>query len=184
MSDTRQLSGWFAARRRGARRGGPYLLVGPLAVLALMWAASSAQAYVFDGGFVSAADTPLSTHEPTYFFGSVAATIKFPGMPVQGEVIRPSTIFLFADGSWALVKLHWTGWGSNSAHARGTSSASNGIPNQAQGKRILTPAKITLSNPGPFFGRQVYRCFRVQVQPPATDLHGCLTGHNGYWFLG
>jgi hypothetical protein len=164
--------------------------VAPLVVLALMWAASSAHGRpAFDAPRPAAmpkggAGTPRSTHEPTYFFSSVAATIKFPGMPVQGEVIRPSTIFLFADGSWALVKLHWTGWGSSVAHAKGISSASNGIPDQAKGKRINTPAQISLSSPGRFFGREVYRCFRLQVQPPATDLHGCLTGHHGYWVLG
>lgn len=127
--------------------------------------------------------TQSTTQQPTYFFGSVAATIKMPGMPVQGEVIRPSRIYLFADGSWALVKLRWTGWGSNVAHAKGISSASNGNPSQAQGKRILTPAQITLSSPGTFFGREVYRCFRLTVQPPATDLHGCLTDRHGYGFF-
>lgn len=134
-------------------------------------------------GLAVDARTLQNTYQPTYFFGSVAATIKMPGMPVQGEVIRPSRIYLFADGSWALVKLHWTGWGSKLAHANGTSSASNGIPNQAQGKRILTPAQITLSSRGLFFGREVYRCFRLKVRPPATELHGCLTGHHGYWTL-
>src|SRR5947209_6651889 len=51
-------------------------------------------------------------HQPIYFFPNVAAIIKAPGQPVQTEVIRPSTIFLFADGSWYLQSLRWTGWGS------------------------------------------------------------------------
>jgi hypothetical protein len=122
-------------------------------------------------------------HQPIYFFFNVALIIKAPGQPVQTEVIRPSTIGLFADGSWYLEKLRWTGWGSKVAHANGISNASNGIPSQAQGKRIKTPAQITLSHPGRFFGRTVYRCYQLTVPPPATDLHGCLTGHNGYWLI-
>lgn len=76
------------------------------------------------------------------------------------------------------------GRGSKVAHANGISSASTGNPSQAQGKRIRTPAQITLSSPGRFFGREVYRCYRLKLQPPTTDLHGCLTGTHGYWSLG
>ena len=124
-----------------------------------------------------------ATRRRIYFWPNVAAGIRSPGQPAMPEVIRPSTIILFADGSWALVKLHWTGWGSAVAHAKGISSASNGIPNQAQGKRIKTPAQITLSNPGRFFGREVYRCYRLKVRAPATDLHGCVQGLKGFWFF-
>lgn len=122
-------------------------------------------------------------NQPIYFFASVAAIIKAPGQPIETEVIRPSTIDLFADGSWVLEKLRWTGWGTTVAHANGVSSASNGNPSQAQGQRIKTPAQITLSHPGSFFGRTIYRCYQLTVPPPATDLHGCLTGHNGYWSI-
>ncbi len=130
---------------------------------------------------------PIVAHGATrrriYFWANVAAEIRAPGQPAMPEVIRPSTIILFADGSWALVKLHWTGWGSPVAHASGTSSASNGIPNQAQGKRIKTPAQITLSKPGRLFGHEVYRCYQLKVRPPATDLRGCVQGHKGFWFF-
>jgi hypothetical protein len=121
--------------------------------------------------------------QPIYFWGSVANTIRAPGLLPLPEVIRPSVILLFADGSWDIGHLHWKGWGSSVAHASGISSASNGIPNVAQGKRINTPGQITLSHPGRFFGREVYRCFALTVQPPATDLHGCLEGHGGYYYL-
>jgi hypothetical protein len=120
---------------------------------------------------------------PIYFWTSVALTIRAPGQPSLPEVIRPSGIGLFADGSWDIDHLHWTGWGSSVTRAQGISSASNGIPNQAQGKRITTPGQITLSNPGQFYGHEVYRCFKLTVPPPATSLHGCLTGHSGYWLL-
>ena len=122
-------------------------------------------------------------NQPIYFFDNVAAIIKAPSQPIEPEVIRPSTIYLFADGSWVLEKLQWTGWGTQVAHANSVSSASNGNPSQAQGQRIETPAQITLSHPGSFFGHTVYRCYQLTVPAPATDLHGCLTGHNGYWSI-
>jgi hypothetical protein len=121
--------------------------------------------------------------QPIYLWGNIALTIRAPGQPSQPEVIRPSGIVLFADGSWDIEHLHWTGWGSSVAHANGISSASNGIPNQAQGKRIKTPAQITLSNPGRFYGHEVYRCVKLTVPSPATSEHLCLTGQHGYWFL-
>lgn len=121
---------------------------------------------------------------PLYFWGSVAATIKAPGQSALPLVIRPSVIVLFADGSWDVDHLRWTGWGSGVARASGISSASNGVPNQAQGKRIKTPARVTLSNPGRFGGHEAYRCFQLTVPSyPASDQHLCLTGHAGYWFF-
>jgi hypothetical protein len=121
--------------------------------------------------------------QPVYFWGSVAAPIKGPGLHAQAAVIRPSLIFMFADGSWDIDHLHWTGWGSSVARASGISSASDGIPNQAQGKRIKKPAQITLSNPGRFQGHEVYRCFKLTVPPPATSERLCLKDQGGYWFL-
>jgi hypothetical protein len=118
-----------------------------------------------------------------YFWGSVAATIRAPGQPPQPEVVRPSLIFMFADGSWGIERLHWTGWGSSVAHASGISSASNGIPNMAEGKRIKKPAQITLSSPGRFYGHEVYRCFKLTVAAPATSERLCLKDQHGYWFL-
>jgi hypothetical protein len=126
---------------------------------------------------------PGLEHQPVYFFLNVAAIIEAPGQPVQTEVIRPSRIGLYADGASYLQNLRWTGWGSNVAHADGINSTSNGNPSIAQGKRTTTPAQITLSHPGRFFGRTVYRCYQLKVARPATGLHGCLTGHNGYWSM-
>jgi len=126
-----------------------------------------------------------ATPQPIYFWSDVAATISAPGQPPEApELIRPSVILLFADGSWDVEHLHWTGWGSSVARATGISSASNGIPNQAQGKRIKAPAQVTLSNPGPFKGHEVYRCFTLTIPShPASDLNLCLAGHGGYWGL-
>jgi hypothetical protein len=119
--------------------------------------------------------------QPIYFWGSVIAPVN---APYNFRVIRPSTIGLFRDGSWYVDHLHWTGWGSSVAQARGISNASNGIPNQAQGKRIKTPAQVTLSNPGRFQGHEVYRCFQLTVPAfPASDQHLCLKRSGGYWWL-
>jgi hypothetical protein len=120
--------------------------------------------------------------QPIYFFSNTINPIN----KQNPLVIRPSGFTMFEDGSWDLQGLRWTGWGSSVAHANGISSASNGIPNQAQGKRIKTPAQVTLSNPGRFQGHEVYRCFTLTVPShPASDQHLCLTGpHGGYWYLG
>jgi hypothetical protein len=125
--------------------------------------------------------------QPIYFWRSTVAAVSVPkgqGPLSNTRVIRPSLIYMFADGSWDIDHLRWTGWGSRVAHARGISSASNGIPSQAQGKRIKRPARVTLSKPGRFQGHEVYRCFRLSVPAaPSTDQHLCLAGHHGFYYL-
>jgi hypothetical protein len=142
-------------------------------------------AFALTGVLPAIAQAGASLPQPIYFWGSVAATIKAPAQPPgTSQVIRPPAIAIFADGSWVVVNLRWTGWGSSVARANGVSSASNGIPNQAQGKRIRTPARVTLSNPGRFQGHEVYRCFTLTVSAPATSEHLCLTHSGGYYYLG
>jgi hypothetical protein len=126
---------------------------------------------------------PATATKQVYFWQSVAATLRAPGQPSEPEMVRPSLIYLFADGSWFIDDLNWTGWGSSVATGSGTSSASTGNPSQAGGNRITTPGKISLSDPGQFYGREVYRCYQLTVPPPATELHGCLTDNGGYWAL-
>src|SRR5690348_4268612 len=82
--------------------------------------------------------------QPIYFWANVVAVIKAPNQPALPEVVRPALILLAEDGSADVQDLHWTGWGTSLAHATGISSASNGIPNMAQGKRITKPAQVTL----------------------------------------
>jgi hypothetical protein len=123
--------------------------------------------------------------QPIYFWYSVVATISAPGQRPAPEVIRPSVIGMFADGSWDIDHLHWTGWGSSVANAQGISSKSNGIPNVAEGKRTKKPAQVILSNPGRFQGREVYRCFTLTVPShPAFDQHLCLERAGSGWALG
>jgi hypothetical protein len=133
-------------------------------------------------GSASAADAAIP--QPVYFWQSTAATIAGPGQPSLPPVIRPKTIALFADGSWDVEQLRWSGWGSSVAHATGISSASNGIPNQAEGKRITSAARVTLSDPGTFEGREVYRCFTLTIPSrPASDQHLCLRQEGDSWYL-
>ena len=111
--------------------------------------------------------------QPIYFFTDTAEPIN----KQNPLVIRPSGFVMFQDGSWVLEGLHWAGWGSSVAHATGVSNASNDIPDVASGKRIKTPAYVTLSNPGRFQGHEVYRCFTLTVPSfPQSDQHLCL-GH-------
>src|SRR5258708_24161441 len=89
-------------------------------------------------GLTAPALTQGAVPQPIYFWANVAATISAPGQPPAAEVIRPAGILMFADGSWDIDHLHWTGWGTSVAHATGISSKSKGIPTQAQRKRLTT----------------------------------------------
>jgi hypothetical protein len=131
-----------------------------------------------------AAVSSAALPHPIYFWSSTAEVIHGPGQLPAPEVKRPSVIGMLADGSWAIIHLRWTGWGTRVAHATGTSSASNGNPNQAEGKRTNRPAKVALSHPGQFRGDEVYRCFTLTVRShPASDQHLCLTRSGRYWYL-
>lgn len=66
------------------------------------------------------------------------------------------------------------------ARARGLSSSSNDDPNAAEGKRIITWAKVRLSQPGVFRGHRVYRCIRITVPRPAHYPPACLQRHDRY----
>jgi hypothetical protein len=124
--------------------------------------------------------------QPISFWASVASAVSVPKGQIAGNrrVVRPKAILLFADGSWYVEKLHWDGWGTRVARATGVSNASNGIPDQASGKRIKSRATVTLSDPGRFKGHEVYRCFDLKVPSHhASDMHLCLQGVHGYWYL-
>jgi hypothetical protein len=122
---------------------------------------------------------PPASGRKVYFFANPGGLPSHP----RELVMRPSNLLLFQDGSWVLSGLRWTGWGSRVAHATGTSDSSNGIPDQADGARLRTPARLTLSNPGRFEGRELYRCFRLTVPHPASSGHWCLTRNHGLVLL-
>ncbi len=112
---------------------------------------------------------------PIYFWANLGYPVKSPvrGFP-NPPVIRPSTFIIFEDGSWEIEKLHWTGWGSPVAKATGKSNADTDEPNVAEGKRIITSAKVILYDPGTFRGRRVYRCIRIKLEKPAKFPTSCL----------
>jgi hypothetical protein len=124
---------------------------------------------------------------PIYFWSSTADAVSVPkGAVSQGNarVIRPSVIAMHADGSWDIDHLRWSGWGRRVAHATGISNASNGIPSEAQGRRIKRPADLTLSDPGRFEGHEVYRCFTLTVPTfPGSDERLCLKDQGGYHYF-
>jgi hypothetical protein len=129
---------------------------------------------------LSATGAQAALPQPIYFFTDTAEPINNRN-PL---VIRPSGFLMFQDGSWVLERLHWTGWGSSVAHATGVSNASNDIPDVASGKRIKSPAYVTLSNPGRFRGHEVYRCFSLSVPAfPPSDQHLCLGHANGVYIM-
>jgi hypothetical protein len=130
--------------------------------------------------FVLPAAAQRALPQPIYFFSDTATVIN----KQNPLVIRPSGFLMFQDGQWVLERLHWTGWGSSAAHATGVSNSSNDIPDAARGRRIKTPAEVTLSNPGRFRGHEVYRCFMLTVRShPTSDQHLCLKRTGSLWLL-
>ena len=61
--------------------------------------------------------------------------------------MRPSTILLFADGSFALEKITWSSWTATGASGSGTLYVSNGNPSMATGAKSYIPVSIVLSAP-------------------------------------
>lgn len=118
-----------------------------------------------------------------YFFERPSSPVALVGehMAIPNRLVaRPSGFPLFEDGQWVLEKLHWSGWGSSVARATGKSNSDNDVPNVAEGKRIITWAKVRLSQPGVFHGHKVYRCIRVTVPRPANYPGGCLQRSHRY----
>ena len=109
------------------------------------------------------------------FYPDVANLVPGTSFTKQVPSVRPRLVLMFQDGSWFIDKLHWSSWGGSVARATGISSASNGQPNQAQGKRTNDPASFVLSQPRHLFGRTVYACYELtDPKAPQTDQHDCL----------
>lgn len=116
--------------------------------------------------------------QPVYFFTDLAATINGQ-TPL---VTRPAMLLMVQDGSWFLQHLHWSGWGGSAARASGVSNSSDGSPGAPIGKRITSPAKVVLSDPGAFEGHRIYRCFTLTVPAaPSADQRRCLEAEADVW---
>jgi hypothetical protein len=131
----------------------------------------------------SATHSRRGGHGQIYFFARPSSAVALVGQHLPSPnplVLRPSGFPLFEDGQWVLEKLHWSEWGSPVARARGLSSSSNDDPNAAEGKRIITWAKVRLSQPGVFRGHRVYRCITITVPRPAHYPPACLQRRDRY----
>ena len=116
--------------------------------------------------------------------GSISFFGDFGNMANKSSlVVRPAALYLTEDGSVALIHLQWSGWGTSVAHATGIWSASNGMPSQATGKQITTPARLTLSSPSLILGRRVYRCFQIDPPHPSRDIydHACMQRDGAFY---
>ena len=127
---------------------------------------------------VAAAPALAAGTGPIGFYGDLGNAVGSQGAPV----VRPPMLLLAEDGSVALVRLRWKGWGSPVAQASGVWSASSCSPSCATGKRTELPATLTLSSPGMVNGHLVYRCFRVEPSHKARDMadRGCLQQDGTY----
>jgi hypothetical protein len=114
----------------------------------------------------------------TVSHGRVAGPIYFFRLAgVLGEPrLRPSEIVFAADGNWEVTGLRWHGWGTGVARSDGTSHVNDCIPNCAQGTITLVPAHVTLSNPGRYHNREIYRCYHLYytAKTSAPTDRGCL----------
>lgn len=124
-----------------------------------------------------ASSQPATSQQTVYFYTNILNAINNQ-TPL---VVRPSIFVLFEDGSWYLSGLRWSGWGSGVAHAIGTSNSKKYCTagSTCTTGYSQTPAQVTLSNPGPVLGHEVYRCYQLTTPSyPKSDQHECL-GHLG-----
>ena len=132
------------------------------------------------GGWAPAAHAAVP--QPVRFWSNVSLILGGPGAQRVPLVVRPKTILLTNDGFAGLERLRWKGWGTSVAQATGVSVESGGGPNH--GKAIRNAARVQLSDPGRFHGREVYRCFVLTVSKhPDWGLNLCLTHRGGVWSL-
>jgi hypothetical protein len=156
-----------------ATRLGPYRCTGePAGVTCTV---GSGKGFTIDASGVTLIAPAAVAAHAVYFFAS-----PFGQLPGQ-FVIKPKLLPIFLDGRWVLDRLHWTHWGATVTRATGRSVSSDA----ASGKSVRTWARVTLSNPGPFQGRRVYRCVAVKVPPPARfGPKRCLKGKGAAAYFG
>lgn len=114
---------------------------------------------------------------PLSFYGDIGGVIGNQ----SSTVVHPSSLMLTENGSVALIHLQWSDWGKGIARATGVWSASSCTPNCAAGKRMTSPARLTLWSPGLVSGHWVYRCFQIDPRHPKRDIsdRACIQG-DGY----
>ena len=131
-------------------------------------------ACLFPGGAGAALAHPADSSGQIFLYTNILAPVNATFASNQLQ-IRPAGLLMFQDGSWAIIKLRWSGWGSSVAHASGLSSSTDCKPNCATGKRTDVPAQVTVSSPGVVFGHTVYRCLQLNVpSSPKSSQRYCL----------
>ena len=162
---------------RQSSRVGPYRCTAQ--ATGMTCAVASGRGFALDASGVTQLAPAATAARAIYFFAS-------PFGPLPGQyVIKPKGFPIFLDGQWVLEKLHWSHWGAKVARATGISDSSDDNPDAASGKRIKTHARVTLSNPGRFQGRTVYRCVAIKVPPPASfGPKRCLKGKGAAAYFG
>jgi hypothetical protein len=59
-------------------------------------------------------------------------SVRFQGAVNQGHAVRPSTLWLSADGSLVVLHMRWSGWGGSVAAGSGDADYHGCSPNCAQ----------------------------------------------------
>jgi hypothetical protein len=153
------------------------LLGAAIAVVVAFAAPADAQPAIRGSG----TDRPAA---PIYFYSNLGATVPGPAYAPNTAVVRPTGLLIFQDGSFLIEMLRWTRWGSSVAHATGIASSSTCKPNCATAPRINKPAEVTVSQPKPLLGREVYTCYQLTVpSDPASDQSGCLKPSPGGGYM-
>jgi hypothetical protein len=154
-------------------RLGPYRCTGEAA--GMTCTVASGRGFTIDASGVTLVAPTAAAARTVYFFASPF------GLPPWQFVIKPKLLPIFVDGRWVLDRLRWTHWGARTTRATGRSVSSDA----ASGQSVKTWARVTLSNPGPFQGRTVYRCIAVRVPPPASfGRKRCLKGKGAAAYFG
>jgi hypothetical protein len=69
------------------------------------------------------------------------------GAGPETQAVKPSAIYLSADGSGDLTGIVWSSWTAERAEGSGSIDVNNGVPNMAQGTVVNVPVSIALSAP-------------------------------------
>jgi hypothetical protein len=110
-----------------------------------------------------------------YFYANVGNPMPGSKFMPNPPRIRPTVLIEHEDGSWVIANLKWSSWGGSSARATGISSASSCNPNCADGARTQDPATLVVFKPKRFFGRTVYRCYRLTIAAATkANQHACI----------
>ena len=95
-------------------------------------------------------------------FASTPILVYENSAVIQGLKVRPSMLTMAADGNDTITSLHWTGWGSSAARAKGLNHVNNCIPSCADGHITTVHVAVRLFSRGYYHGNYVYECYAVK----------------------